>query len=101
MSEKDNATAAELTCICPMKVASSHFSYASCDDIKETFEAVSRCSSQKLFSEFFQGTSILHVSDAIGPYFHKMLIDDIKFSNCFCFVMRPQMPSTSSSLIFK
>ena len=78
MSEKDDATAAEL--IWSMKVTSSHFSYASYDDIKETFEAMFPGAVPKNFSLSSSKVSYM-ISDAIGPYFHKMLIDDIKLSN--------------------
>ena len=98
MSEKDNATAEEL--IWSMKVANSHFSYASCDDIKETFEAMFPGAVPKNFS-LSSSKVFYRISDAIGPYFHKMLIDENQIQQLFCFMMRPQMPSTSSSLIFK
>ena len=78
ISEKDNATAAEL--IWSMKVASSHLSYASFDDIKETFEAMFPGAVPKNFSLCSSKVSYM-ISDALGPYFHKILIDDIKLSN--------------------
>lgn len=77
-SEKDKATSAEL--IWAMKVVESRYSYSSCDGVKEIFKAMFPNSVPDNFTMSSSKVSYL-VSEGLGPYFHKVIVEDIKTSN--------------------
>jgi hypothetical protein len=78
ISSRDVVTKAEL--IWSMKVVSSHFSYASCDDLKETLHAMFPGRIPDNFSLSSSKVSYL-ISDATGPHFHELLLRDVKESD--------------------
>ena len=77
ISLKDEATRAEL--IWAMKVVSSHYSYASCDNIKDTLDAMFPGKIPENFTMSSSKVSYL-VSEATGPYFKQLVADDVKNS---------------------
>ena len=77
ISLKDEATWAEL--IWAMKVVSSHYSYASCDNIKHTLDAMFPGKIPDNFTMSSSKVSYL-VSEATGPYFKQVVANDVKTS---------------------
>lgn len=77
ISLKDEATKAEL--IWAMKVVGSHYNYASCDNIKETLDAMFPGKIPNNFTMSSSKVSYL-ISEATGPYFKKIVADDVKNS---------------------
>ena len=77
ISLKDEATKAEL--IWAMKVVGSHYSYASCDNINDTLEAMFPGKIPDNFTMSSSKVSYL-VSEATGPYFKQVVADDVKNS---------------------
>lgn len=82
-SRSDRTVKAEL--LWAMKVVHSHYSFASCDDVKELF--------QSMFPEeaanFTMSSSKVSylISEATGPYFHDRMISEIQQSNGYFTVM--------------
>ena len=62
-----------------MKVVGSHYSYASCDNITETLDAMFPGKIPNNFTMSSSKVSYL-VSEATGPYFKKIVADDVKNS---------------------
>ena len=77
ISLKDEATRAEL--IWAMKVVSSHYSYASCDNIKDTLDAMFPGKVPENYTMSSSKVCYL-VSEATGPYFKQVVADDVKNS---------------------
>ena len=77
ISLKDEATKAEL--IWAMKVVGSHYSYASCDNIKDTLDAMFPGKIPDNFTMSSSKVSYL-VSEATRPYFKQIVADDVKNS---------------------
>ena len=77
ISLKDEATRAEL--IWAMKVVGSHYSYASCNNIKDTLGAMFPGKIPENFTMSSSKVSYL-VSEATGPYFKQLVADDVKNS---------------------
>ena len=77
VSNKDQATKAGL--IQAMKVVVSSYSYASCDGIEDVFQAMFPDAVPDNFTISSSKVSYL-VSDATGPYFHNLLVSDVKAS---------------------
>ena len=77
ISLKDEATRAELIWV--MKVASSHYSYASCGNIRNTIDAIFPGKIPDNFTMSSPKVSYL-VSEATGPYFKQVVADDVKNS---------------------
>ena len=77
ISLKDETMKAEL--IWAMKVVGSHYSYASCDNIKETLDAMFSVKIPNNFTMSSSKVSYL-ISEATGPYFKKIVADDVKNS---------------------
>ena len=75
--QKDESTEDEL--IWAMKVISSHYSYASCDNIKETFNAMFPGKVPESFTMSSSKVSHL-VSESSGPYFKQVLANNVKTS---------------------
>ena len=73
-SYKDESLRAEL--IWSLKVVSSHYSYASCDNIKDTLHAMFPGKIPDDFSMSSSKVSYM-VSEATGPHFKKIVVDDV------------------------
>ena len=76
-SLKDEAT--KVTLIWAMKVVGSHYSYASSDNIKEILDAMFPGKIPNNFTMSSSKVSYL-ISEATGPYFKKIVADDVKNS---------------------
>lgn len=59
-----------------MKTVNSHYSYASCDDLKATLNAMFPGRIPESFTMGSTKVSYL-ITDATGPYFHDCLIEDV------------------------
>ena len=79
-SAKEVATQAEL--IWSMKVATSNFSYSSCDDTPWLFQRKFPCDASRLFTLSRIKVSYL-VSDDLGPSFRKQLCENVCKSTAF------------------
>ena len=73
-SYKDETLRADL--IWSLKVVSSHYSYASCDNIKDTLHAMFPGKIPDDFSMSSSKVSYM-VSEATGPHFKKIVVDDV------------------------
>ena len=82
-SRSDQATRAEL--LWAMKVVHSHYSFSSCDGVKELFQAMFPGEAEN-FTMSSSKVSYL-ISEATGPYFHDKMIDDINKSDAYFTVM--------------
>ena len=73
-SYKDEFTRAEI--IWSLKVVSSHYSYASCDNIKDTFNAMFPGKIPDGFTMSSSKVSYL-ISEGTGPYFKRIVVNDV------------------------
>ncbi|PFX25307.1 hypothetical protein AWC38_SpisGene10081 [Stylophora pistillata] len=92
----DEATKAEL--IWAMKMVGSHYSYASCDNIKETLDAMFPGKIPNNFTMSSSKVSYL-ISEVTGPYFKKIVTDDVKKNSGSPFTL--QYDETTNALVNK
>ena len=78
MTHAEQVTKAEIVWL--LKVCASDYSLSSCDDLPNTFQEMFQGAISQDFSLSSSKASYL-ISDGLGPYFIKKLVEDVKSSN--------------------